>query len=106
MRFVYRPDDPRSDKNGMLEVSLAWPKHVSNKLVPSIISDEMPPTRHMVDCKMYTSKSEFRKATKAAGCVEVGNETSTLTKPRSPVPLSREKRRDDIRRAVYQLRNS
>jgi len=102
-RYVYRPNDPRSDKNGMLDVSIAGPKHVSNQAT-HVISDEMGATRHMADGAMYTSKAKFRQATKNAGCIEVGNETNTLLKPRKPEPLSREQRRNDIRQAVRQLR--
>jgi len=70
-----------------------------------VISDEMPATRHMADNRLYTSKSKFRATTRAHGCVEVGNETATLLKPREPIKLDRRKRADDIRRAIYQLKN-
>lgn len=70
-----------------------------------VITDEMAPTKHMADGKEYTSKAKFRQATRAHGCVEVGNETSTLLKPRAPVVLDRRQRRDAIRQAIYQLRN-
>lgn len=101
-RFVYRPNDPRSDKFGMLDATIAGPKHVSNGAV-HVISDEMDPTRHMVDGQYYTSKSKFRQVTKTNGCVEVGNEVQTLLKPRRPVQLSREQRRNEIRKVVRQL---
>jgi hypothetical protein len=71
---------------------------------PYVISDEIPALRHMANNKYYTSKAKFREATKDAGCVEVGNDSS-LYRPRKPVPLSRDKRRDDIRRTIYELRN-
>jgi len=70
-----------------------------------VISDEMAETRHMADGKMYTSKAKFRQATRDAGCVEVGTETKALLKPRQQITLDRGKRRDDIRRTVYELRN-
>ena len=69
-----------------------------------VITDEMPLTRHMCDNKLYTSKQKFREITKAFGCLEVGNDPAIL-RPRKPIPLSREKRRDDIRRTLYELRN-
>lgn len=72
---------------------------------PFVISDNMSETRHMANNKFYTSKSEFRKATRAAGCLEVGNETETLLKPRKPISMSRTKRRDDIRKTISQLKN-
>lgn len=39
-----------------------------------IITDTMDATFHHGDCRVYESKSSFRKATKASGCVEIGNE--------------------------------
>lgn len=71
---------------------------------PQIISDEMPLTKHMADGKHYTSKRKFRQATKDAGCVEIGTETN-LTKPRKKVELDRRARREDIKRAIVQLRD-
>jgi hypothetical protein len=59
----------------------------------------------MADGKYYTSKSKFRQATKAHGCIEVGNETKYLTTPRKPVELSKKQRAEDIKRAIYELRN-
>jgi hypothetical protein len=104
--LVYRPDDPRSNRNGMIESFLAKPRIQTFGRAPYVISDHMSDTRHMADGKTYNSKSEFRKATKAAGCIEVGNETADLLKPRPPVKLDRRKRRDDIARAVQQVREA
>jgi len=73
--------------------------------VPYVISDEMEPLRHMADGRMYSSKRKFRDATKAAGCVEYGSEIPTLLTPRKKIPLDRAKRRDDIRRVMWELRN-
>lgn len=69
---------------------------------PYVISDEMPSTRHMADNKFYTSKHKFREATKAAGCIEVGN---SPIPPHKRVPLSQAKRVEDIKRAIYDLKN-
>lgn len=102
-RYVYRPNHPQADEFGMVEIHLAGPKHASND-APHVISDTMAATQHMADGKYYTSKAAFRRATKAAGCVEVGNETATLLKPRKPQVLSRGERRDAIRRAISELR--
>jgi len=86
------------------------PKHLAEPLVtangaPNVISDTMPETRHMANNQFYTSKAKFRAATKAAGCIEYGSEVATLLKPRKPAILDRGKRREDIRRAIYDLRN-
>lgn len=96
--YVYR-------KGKLVDKSHAPPRNTKLAKVANVISDEMPETRHMADGKMYTSKAKFRQATRDAGCVEVGNETSTLLKPRQQVQLDPAKRREDIRRAFYDARN-
>ena len=87
----------------LVEKHLAEPKHAGDG-THYVISDAMAPTRHMADGKYYTSKSEFRKVTKAHGCVEIGSEVPYMLKARKPVTLSRQKRREDIRRAINELR--
>lgn len=103
-RYLYRPNHPEADENGMVPAEIAGPKHESDS-ASYVISDTMDATRHMADGKYYTSKAQFRAATKAAGCVEVGNEIATVTKSRKPVQLDRGKRREDIQRTIYELRN-
>src|ERR1700722_15980953 len=96
--FVYR--------NGKLvDKNLAGPRNEKLGTAAFVISDTMDPTRHMADGKMYDSKVKFRQATRAAGCIEVGSETATLLKPRPQVQLDSGKRRADISRAIYELRN-
>ena len=95
--FVYRNGE-------LVDKRYAEPRHAGDE-APNVISDIMGETRHMADGKYYTSKSEYRKATRAAGCIEVGNETKTLLTPRKPVQLDRDQRRDDIRKTIYDLRN-
>lgn len=94
--YVYRDGE-------LVEKHLAAPRETSSQCY--VISDEMPPTRHMADGNYYTSKKKFREATRRAGCVEVGNETATLLKPRKSVELDRGARREAIHRAIHQLRN-
>jgi hypothetical protein len=96
--YVYR-DGKIVDKR------VAQAKDSANGNASFVISDEMAETRHMADGKMYTSKAKFREATRAAGCIEVGTETSTLLKPRQQIRLDPAQRRDDIRRTIYELRN-
>lgn len=67
-----------------------------------VISDEMAPTRHMADGKHYTSKSRFREATRAAGCIEVGNDTAQMFKPRRVPAFDRETRRQAVRQMIRQ----
>lgn len=76
-----------------------------NELVTmNFISDSMPETRHMADGKYYSSKKAFRDATKAAGCIEIGNETKYLKKKREPIKLDKRKRREDIKKAINDLK--
>lgn len=91
--YVYR--------NGkLIEKHLAEPLHIDPKFY--VISDTMNATRNHADGKVYDSKAKFRAATRAAGCIEIGNET---IKPRAPVKLSNEQRAMDIKRAIEQLRS-
>lgn len=48
-------------------------------------SDAMPPLKHMATGKIVDSKSEFRRQTKAAGCIEVGNDPEILRPPRRQI---------------------
>ena len=66
--------------------------------------DSMEPTRHMASGKYFTSKKKFRDETRAYGCVEVGNETKTMLKPRKPPKLDKKKLRDDIRKSINDLK--
>jgi len=105
MPLVYRPNHPDASENGMVDASIAGEKNSKDPKF-YVISDTMEPTRHMATGKYFTSKSEFRKETKAAGCVEVGNDSSIMNpKPRKPIPLDRRKRVDDIRRTIWELKN-
>ena len=69
---------------------------------PYVISDEMRATKHHATGKIITSKREFSRETRAAGCVELGNEP---IKPRKPVLLDKRERREAVKQAIYQLRN-
>lgn len=67
-----------------------------------VISDTMSPLKHMGTGEILDSKSKFRATTRASGCVEIGNEA---IQSRSNIQLDSGKRRDDIRKAIYDLRN-
>ena len=84
----------------LVDKNSAAPLTVSGA-APSVIRDEMDATRHMADNHMYTSKAKFRQATRAANCIEVGNELAALTRPRGHGSMpTREQRRAQIRDAV------
>lgn len=61
---------------------------VSDLPSPMIIADHMEPVKSMLDGKTYDSKAALRATYKAAGVVEVGNDSSiTEPKPfRKPKP--------------------
>ena len=99
MRYVYRPNNPEANSNGMVPADLA-PMEIN--AAPYIISDTMQPLRHMGTGNVIDSKAKFRAETKASSCVELGNEP---IKSRQPVRLDKRQRRDEIRRVVHNLRN-
>ena len=113
--FVYRPECYLANERGMVEknyeyylwLSMHEPDNraiIGNQTITiNYIADEMAPTRHMIDGKYYTSKKKFRNETKARGCIEVGNDYAK--KARAPVKLDRRQRRDDIKRALYEVNN-
>lgn len=111
-RFRHTPGHPLADEKGWVELNDDYYKYLSEVdeekcSSPSIIRDNMDATKHMANGKMYDSKSEFRKATKASGCIEVGNDSSIINpKPRKFIEPNRRERREDIKRAIYQLKNS
>lgn len=99
MKYLHRPNHPQADEFGMVEASVAGVGYTG---IPAIISDHMEPTKHMGTGRIHDSKSEFRKDTKAVGCIEIGNEQ---LKPREPIRLDKRKRAEDIRRTIYELKN-
>ena len=115
--YIYKPECPLADAFGMVEknqdyylwLSYNTPDNrmmVGNQIIEfRFNSDTMEPTRHMSNSKYYTSKKKFRNETKARGCIEVGDQVSHLTKARQPKAMSRRERRDDIRKALYEVRN-
>jgi hypothetical protein len=106
-KWVYAPAHPEANRNGFVVAEAYYPWKYGHVVsgAPNVISDIMPATRHMADGKLYDSKRKFRETTKAHGCIEIGSETKYLVEPRKQVPLSREQRREDIRLAIFELRN-
>lgn len=85
------------EKGGSLDIEV-----YEHNSAPYVISDSMDGLKHHGTGRITDSKSEFRKMTKAAGCLEVGNEK---IQPRKPIRLDRRQRREDIKRSIYDLRN-
>ncbi len=100
--FVYRPNHPDADENGMVDRGLVGYENIASA-APYVISDIMEPTRHMATGNYFTSKSEFRKETRRSGCVEVGNDSSIMPRPREIIPMP--KAGADIKRAIEQLKS-
>ena len=67
----------------------------------SIINDIIDETWHPKDGRYYTSKSEFRKATKRYGCEEVGTAYENGWRPSADRP--RDTVRDDIAKVISEL---
>ena len=114
--YVYCPEHPMASEHGHVEKSLylEWRSFqvedkrmtIGNKQVTMhVITDGMDYTRHMCDNKYYDSKSAFRRATKENGCVEVGNETEHMLKPRKPKTLSKRERGLEIKKSIEQLKS-
>jgi len=67
--------------------------------MPSVISDDMPPTEQ-VDGKFYTSKAAFRAVGRALGLTEVGTEKLKPKARATSTPEAKRKRREALQRAV------
>jgi hypothetical protein len=64
---------------------------------PMIISDTMEPVQSQLDGKFYDSKAALRSTYRAAGVVEVGNDSSVA----DPKPFKRPKpKREEIKASV------
>lgn len=101
--YVYRPDHPKANKNGMVDKNELFEEAHSESAY--VISDTMEETRHMATGEYFTSKSKFREQTRRSGCIEVGNEVDFMLKPRKRVDPTREERRNHIRQAIRYLQS-
>lgn len=115
-KFRHHPGHPLADEKGWVELnddywkclpdmdSCGRPYSRSDGPSHNVISDIMSDTKHMGNGKTYDSKSEFRKATKASGCIEVGNDFNNAP-PRKNIELDRRQRREHIKQSIYELKN-
>ena len=85
----------------MVPIDLAEPLEVGSHI--HVISDTMDPLRHHGTGEIIDSKAKFRAATKACGAIELGNEVPRMV--RQAIRLDKRQRREDIKRAIYELRN-
>lgn len=93
---------PKVFRNGKLVSKYEAEPRYEKNAAPNVISDNMDGLKHHGTGKITDSKSEFRKMTRAAGCIEMGNDSLPA---RKPIPLDRRQRREDIKRTIYDLRN-
>jgi len=99
-RFLYRPDDPAANENGMVPAHLAVSREIQSTTY--IISDTMDHIKHPVTGAMIDSKAEFRAHTRISGCVEVGTDRqASIPKPRhAPNEIDIV---NDVRRSIAEL---
>ena len=83
---------------GWHDLGQPWPHNClpeapqrSDLACPAVIGDNMPPGEHPYDGRTYESKSGWRKANRAGGYIEVGNDPARL-RPR--------KRQEPDRKAI------
>ena len=105
MAWRYRPKHPKANANGMVDTAFLYEETPAQSDLPRpyVVSDTTPPLRHHGTGEILESKSAFRKRNKELGFTEIGNE-----KPkgrRAPVKLDRQQRKQDIHKAIYQLKN-
>lgn len=100
--MVFQPENPAATEWGFVDAERAVYQERTYNSGFNYIADDMPATRHMANGKYYTSKHKFRQATRDAGCIEIGNETATLLKPRVFSKEARDKHREGIRRDLFQ----
>lgn len=99
-RYLYRPNHPRANENGMVPAHLANPAELKPALY--VISDTMDAMKHPGTGRLLDSKAEFRRDTRACGCVEVGTDAAA----RRPAPRHAPSEMDivtDIRRSIAEL---
>lgn len=105
MPYRYRPNHPMANENGMVDTDYLIDEPTARSALPApmVVSDSIDALRHHGTGEILDSKSAFRKRNKELGYVEIGNE-----KPkgrRTPAKLDRQQRKNDIRKAIYQLKN-
>lgn len=77
---------------------------IEKDAAPHYISDHMDPLFHHAALRKIDSKSEFRRETRNHGCREIGDQTGYGKREFVP-KLDKHQRKDDIRKAIYDLRN-
>ncbi len=110
MPWVYRPDHPEANENGMVDARIAGPRNPKHGEAAYVISDDlgagMKGLRHMATGRRHDSKSAFRADTRASGCQEMGNDVNFNPGPRKFVESKDVgNRREALAKTIYQLKN-
>lgn len=98
--LIYRPGHPRANENGMVPRHLAGP--IESKPALYVISDTMDHLKHPGTGMMIDSKAEFRRHTRASGCLEVGTDPAA-SRERTRVTVTEAEIVQDVRRAIAEL---
>lgn len=98
MSYVYDPSLGEVVPRHEYAARQAAPKR-SHLPSPRIVTDAMVPVQSMLDGQLYDSKSALRATYKAAGVVEIGNDSSRL-KPRQKPKIDRQSVKTSIERAT------
>jgi hypothetical protein len=101
-RWVYRPNHPQANENGLVPVEIAGPRHEKQGNAAFVISDTMPLTMHMADGRHYDSKSKFRATTRAHGLEEAGTDKSIARDPGFS-RIDQGNIHQDVKRAIQEL---
>ena len=108
MSWVYRPSHPEANENGMVEKHLIAdePKASSRLPRPYVISDSLgEPVKHLATGVYSDSKSFHNRKNKELGLLALGNEQKAHLSQPKPAKLDKRQRRNDIGKAVQQLKN-
>lgn len=98
--YVWRDVDGKME---LVDKATASPLHETMDAT-HVIRDVMDPTLHMANGRTYDSKHAFRAATRAAGCIEVGDQKNYGLGRKAP-KLDKRARVEHIKHAIHQLRN-
>ena len=88
----------------LVEKDEASPLHNTLGKGTYLTLDGMDHTWHPASGKHFDSKSRFRAETKAHGCIEIGDQKNYGRRTLTP-KLDNRQRANDIKRAIYELRN-
>jgi len=107
MSWVYRPNHPLANDNGMVERHLVdeAPRAASSLPRPYVVSDNLGGgVKHLATGQILDSKSAHRKLNKELGLVELGNEKKAHLSQPAPAKLDKRERKNAIRKAIKELK--